>query len=299
MKKHLRTDASKTSVFSKLSSKIKRKIRLLSKLPILHDYQKFSIKLPSNHSLPEYQNAHPKYDRFLPFLVKYATADDTIVDIGANVGDTLASMVEVNPSSKYICIEPDGSFYAYLEENIARIKQSIAGLRIQAIQALVGKNISNVSLDGRGGTKHAVVGNNGGIKSLPLDNIISSILNLRILKSDVDGFDYDVLDSSMAIIEYHKPIIFFECQCDFEYQKEGYLRTLQKLESAGYVDWTVFDNFGEIILRTADIGILSQLLNYVWQQNVGSATRTIYYFDILSVQRADSVLIDKVLREFE
>ena len=288
----------KASLFSKIVRRVKRKIRQLSKLPILYSYKDFSIKLPSNHLLPEHQKKHPKYDRFLPHLAKYATAADTIVDIGANVGDTLAGMVEKNPSSNYICVEPDDSFYKHLEENIDRIKKSITGLKIQAIKALVGKNISNVSLDGKGGTKHAVIDNEGGIKSLPLDEMIPNALNVRILKSDVDGFDYDVIDSSMAVIEAHKPILFFECHYDFEYQKNGYLETLKKLESVGYCDWTVFDNFGEVVVRTNDISVLSQLMNYVWQQNVGNATRTIHYFDILSVQKTDSALIDKVLSAY-
>jgi FkbM family methyltransferase len=288
----------KMILFSKIARRLKRKIHQLTKLPILYSYKDFSIKLPSNHLLPEYQKTHPKYDRFLPHLAKYATAADTIVDIGANVGDTLAGMAEKNPTSNYICVEPDDSFYKHLEDNIGRIKKTIPGLKIQTIKALVGKNISNVSLDGKGGTKHAVIDNEGRIKSLPLDKMIPNALNVRILKSDVDGFDYDVLDSSMAVIDAHKPILFFECQYDFEYQKNGYSETLKKLESVGYCDWTIFDNFGEVVVRTNEISVLSQLMNYVWQQNVGNATRTIYYYDILSVQKTDSVFIDKVLSDY-
>jgi FkbM family methyltransferase len=248
--------------------------------------------------LPEYQMDHPKYDRFLPHLAKYALSSDTIVDIGANVGDTLAGMVEQNPTSNYICIEPDNSFYRHLEENIERIRSSIKDLKIQTIQALVGKNISNVSLDGKGGTKHAVINKNGGIKSLPLDQMIFNKSNIRILKTDVDGYDYDALDSSMAVIQAHKPIIFFECEYDFEYQKSGYAKTLKSLQSAGYCDWTIFDNFGEVVVRTNDIGIINQLMEYVWHQNIGQTTRTIQYFDILTVQQNDSALISKVLSEY-
>ena len=265
---------------------------------MFYKYKDFSIKLPENHLLPSYQKKHLKYDRFLPHLVKYVTPLDTIVDIGANVGDTLAGMIEKNSTSNYICIEPDACFFSYLEENIALIKTSIKGLKIQIIKALVGKNITNVSLDGKGGTKRSVINNQGGIKSLPLDEIIPNGLNIRILKSDVDGFDYDVLDSSIEVIKNHKPIIFFECQCDVEYQMKGYFETLNSLESEGYCDWTVFDNFGEIVVRTNNINIIKQLMNNIWQQNLGKATRTIYYLDILSAQSTDSTLIDKVLAEY-
>ena len=266
---------------------------------MFYKYKDFSIKLPTNHLLPFYQKKYLKYDRFLPHLVKYVTPLDTIIDIGANVGDTLAGMIEKNSTSNYICIEPDDYFFSYLEENISLIKTSIKGLKIQTIKALVGKNITNVSLGGEGGTKHAVINNQGAIKSLPLDELISNQLNIRILKSDVDGFDYDVLDSSAEVIKKHKPIIFFECQCDVEYQIKGYCETLNSLESEGYLDWIVFDNFGEIIVRTNNINTIKQLMNCIWQQNLGKVTRTIYYLDILSVRSTDSVFIDKVLVEYK
>ncbi len=288
---------SKNNSIIKIARRFKTEILNSFKTNIVLKYKDFAIKLPANHLLPYYQQTCPKYDRFLPHLAKYVGASDSIVDIGANVGDSLAGMVEKNANSNYICIEPDDSFYKYLEENIGRIKKSIIDVKIKAIKALVGKNISNVSLEGKGGTKHAVTDNLGRIMSLPLDEIIPNCL-VRILKSDVDGFDYDVLDASELVIQKHKPIIFFECQYDFVYQKNGYLETIKKLELAGYCDWTIFDNFGEVVVRTNDIDILSQLMNYVWQQNVGKTTRTIYYFDILCIQKKDSSLIDKVLSEY-
>jgi len=291
----------KPGVHSRIQRRFARKLLQLLKIPIKHRYKDFFIALPADHRLPDYQRAHPKYDRFLPHLVKYIDQSDTVIDIGANVGDTLAGMVEQRPEASYICIEPDDSFYRCLEENVERIKTSIGGLKVRTIKALIGKNISNVSLDGKGGTKHAVVNGTGVIPSMPLDQILSdaSNTNIRILKSDVDGFDYDVLDSSMSVIEKHGPIVFFECQYDYEYQKSGYANTLTSLDAAGYCDWTVFDNFGEVIIRTADVQILAGLMNYVWRQNTGFATRTIYYYDVLAVQKKDSALIDKVLEEYD
>jgi FkbM family methyltransferase len=221
-----------------------------------------------------------------------------VIDIGSNVGDTLAGMAEKNIAVKYICIEADEQFYTYLEKNVKKIKNSIHDLNVETIRALIGQNISNVTLDGTGETKHAVIGKEGSIKSLPLNKVISEIENVRILKSDVDGFDYDVLDSSMLIIERKKPIIFFECQFNFEYQKKGYFKTLKKLEDADYCDWTIFDNFGEVVLRTSSLNVVYQLMQYIWQQNTEQATRTIYYYDILAVNSKDSELITRVLKEY-
>lgn len=289
----------KPSLISRLSSKILRRLRKYSKLPINYKYKSFSINLPAHHLLPEYQKTNPKYDRFLPHLTRYINPSETIIDIGANIGDSLAGMAEQNTTAHYICIEADDSFYRHLEENVKKIKTSINHLKVTTIKALVGKNISNVSLDGQYGTKHAVILNEGGLTSSPLDEVIPNESSVRILKSDVDGFDYDVLDSSMAVIKKHKPILFFECQFDHEYQKTGYLQTLRTLEQAGYCDWIIFDNFGEVVMRTGDMSIICQLISYIWQQNTGRSTRTIYYYDILAIQKEDTLLVNRVLEEYK
>ncbi len=289
---------SKLSVFEKIAQKIVGRIRRHLNLPIVYRYDRFSIILPADHLLPAYQRMYPNYDRFLPHLAKYISPADVIVDVGANVGDTLASMVAKNSEANYICVEPDATFFQFLEKNILRMKGSIGCLKIEAIQALVGKNVSNVSLIGQAGTKHAFIGGVGTIKSRPLDEIISNDCKVRLLKSDVDGFDYDVLDSSMVVIKKDSPIIFFECQFDEIKQKNHYVDTLYTLEAAGYCDWIVFDNFGEVMLRTSSLSIVIQLLDYVWQQNIGAATRTIFYFDILCITKIDSPLINRVLNDY-
>ncbi len=291
----------KNTLLSKTTRRLKNKTRQISNIPIKYQYEDFSIILPANHLLPTYQQECPKYDRFLPHLAKYLKNFDTIIDVGANVGDTLAGMVEQNPTASYICIEPDTIFYAHLQKNIERIKKSKPDLKVHTVKALVGKSVSGVSLEGNGGTKHAVINSQGTIESKPLDKLVSEVThpNIRLLKTDVDGFDYDVLDSSIAVIQKHKPILFFELQYDFEYQKDGYIKTLHSLESEGYFDWTIFDNFGEVMIRTQDITVIIQLMHYVWNQNTGSAKRTIYYYDVLAVQKTDSTLIDQVLAAYQ
>ncbi len=288
------------SMFKNMLTRIGRVCRLRFGRSIVYQYNDFSIELPANHLLPEYQLIHPKYDKFLPHLVSYIDKSSTVIDVGANVGDTLAGMVEKNPLVNYICIEPDDLFYKYLKANVKKITGAMSDVRIQSIKALVGKGVTDVSLVGRGGTKHAVLSAGGNIKSMSMDEIVSNIqdIDVRLLKSDVDGFDYDVLDSSVSVIENHKPMLFFECHCDFDYQKDGYATTLKFLEASGYCDWVVFDNFGEIVIRTCSVDVVTQVIDYIWQQNLGKATRTIYYCDILSVQQKDSALIDKVVEEY-
>jgi hypothetical protein len=103
----------------------------------------------------------------------------------------------------------------------------------------------------------------------------------------VDGFDYDVVDSAESLIKESAPILFFECQLDHLFQKQAYERTLSMLDAAGYRDWVVFDNFGEVVLRTKDVRVVQQMFEYLWRQNIKRTTRTIHYYDLLACQSHD------------
>ena len=122
--------------------------------------------------------------------------------------------------------------------------------------------------------------------------------NIRLIKTDTDGFDYDVLNSSMSIINKNKPLIFFEYQFENKNKIYSYLKTFKQLEKIGYCDWVIFDNYGTIILRTNQLKIIKQLTNYINLQNNLSGTRTIYYFDILTCMNKDSKFINKVLDNY-
>ncbi|MEI7464384.1 MAG: hypothetical protein WCJ87_03490 [Burkholderiales bacterium] len=59
---------------------------------IEHPFSRVSILMPKNHRLAEYKKRHRLYDQFLPHLARYLPTGGVVVDIGANVGDTLAAM---------------------------------------------------------------------------------------------------------------------------------------------------------------------------------------------------------------
>lgn len=273
------------------------KTKIFFNIKIIVSYKDFFIHLPAYHRLPIYQRNHPKYDRFLPHLIKNIEGNCCVIDVGANCGDTLAGMANENAKIQYVCIEPDQNFHALLLSNVENIKGAYPNFNVICKKYLVGKSFTNVSLDGVGGTKHAVVGA-GTLVAKPLDKILDEInvAPVRLLKSDVDGFDYDVIDSARELLISQHPMIFFECQNDFDYQKKGFEETISWLHFIGYTDWVLFDNFGEVVLRTDRIDQIYQLLEYVWRQNEKLTTRTIYYFDILAAASKDRNFIDAALK---
>jgi len=264
-------------------------------------FQGFSILLPDDSMLGVYQQRHPKYDRFLPHLAKFLQPGDTVIDVGANVGDTLAGMAQYNARLHYLCVEPQGSFYSLLLQNIQRISSAHPGLVALPVQSLVGLGVSGVALEGQFGTSHAVAVASGGMQSETLDSIVArhpALPPVRLLKSDVDGFDYDVLASATRILQNDAPLVFFECQYENDAQKAGFEALFPLLQAQGYTDWTLFDNFGEVMVRTGDLKTIASMLQYVWRQNMHGATRTIYYYDVLCARPSDSAWIDRVLASY-
>lgn len=139
------------------------KIYKIFNLSKKYKYKYFSIYMPADHALPTYKKLNKNYDRFLPHLVKYfKSAKYTVVDIGANVGDSLAGMIEKNSKLNFICIEADKSFYDYLKKNLQIIKKNIKNAKIKIIKEFVGKNVTNVFLKGKNVTKKAEINTNGG-----------------------------------------------------------------------------------------------------------------------------------------
>lgn len=281
---------------------LKQGTRSLLGLKTEHRYRSFSIRLPADHLLPFYQDIHGTYDKFLPHLVQYLQPNATVIDVGANCGDTLAGMYDANERLSYICVEPDDIFFEYLSENTRRMRSANPSASIRLYKALVGKDVSRAALEGSGGTKHAVqVGGSPtaaeAIVSVTLDSLVLPMQSGRVelLKSDVDGFDFDVLDSAARLIAEHLPILFFECHFGDLHQKNGYHKTIAVLQRSGYCAWTVFDNYGDVVLRTREIELLFQLFDYIHRQNAGLTTRTIHYFDVMaSTERHEALLTTAV-----
>jgi FkbM family methyltransferase len=257
------------------------------------------VSLPAEHLLPAYQRIHPLYDRFLPLLVTHLEPGSWVIDVGANVGDTLAAMIAANAALKFVCVEADEAIFRFLDRNVAKIVRVHPDATVRAVQAFVGQGVNGVDLAGSGGTRHAVEGG-GSLRSQPLAEILlqNGVTNPRLVKSDVDGFDFDVIDSAMPILDADQTLVYFECQFDNARQKAGYEATLERLGERGFNRWTLFDNVGSKVLSTDRTADVFQLLDYVWKQNAGPGMRTIHYFDILASGQRDSELVDNVLRAY-
>lgn len=259
----------------------------------------YEIFLPIQHSLPRFQSEHRLYDKFLPILAKHLPSEKTVIDVGANVGDTLFSMIQ-NSNSRYLCIEPSDEFYSYLEKNISLLNKEEKS-KIELYKKIIGTgSFSGKIVENIFGTASLQILEND--PHLPpiiaLDKLISDKSEIILIKVDTDGFDYDVLLSAKEICKIAHPILYWENEVKTNTQREGFFKLYEQLQIAGYNHIFIFDNFGNVMIEDRNFDTLKNLTNYVYSMNNQNCTRTIYYNDVLAVTTQNLEIAKNAISEY-
>src|SRR2546428_597296 len=93
--------------------------RLISRIfdPLVrHDIFGQTIRLPWSHNLPNFRRQYPQYSSNVARIAKAIAQkypDLTIIDIGSNVGDTVA-FIRSATMAPILCIEADPRFFELL-----------------------------------------------------------------------------------------------------------------------------------------------------------------------------------------
>lgn len=197
-----------------LSRMVRRRVvKLLTKFydPLITiSIGKCSIEVPLSHSLKENLEVHPYINDNLGRLVKYTSAtypNLKVIDIGANVGDSVA-FIRNHSDAPILCIDGDKRFFSILEKNAKGFKN------VATCLSLVGQEtgVTSFELKTREGTAYMVESTSAN----PIASL-SDILDRypdykesKFLKIDTDGFDNLILRGSKAYLSRVQPIVFFE-----------------------------------------------------------------------------------------
>ena len=257
----------------------------------------YQMIIPSSSNLPRNQKKHPLYDKFLPVLARHLT-QGTVIDVGANVGDTLVAMAQ-NCSNSFICIEPSNMFFNYLQKNATRIKKK-DGQQIKLIKEMVGSGNLSGSLIEDGSTAHIEsTDNQTESKHVPLDSLINEHADIVLIKSDVDGYDFDVICSAEKILLQSEPILFWENEIFDDFQYEEYKNLYRFLEEKGYTELYIFDNFGNILVEKSNFKTLKDINTYLYNMKKYNATRTFSYTDVLASTEKRKSIIETAVADYK
>jgi len=259
---------------------LKRLIKRSKQKYLIGDYE---INIPPNFGLPVYQGANKSYDRFLPVLARTFDSDKLIIDVGANIGDTVVALIQVckNP---ILCIEPSDLFFTYLSNNIKMLKPNELN-RVKTVKGFVGTGLMSGSLNHTeaGTATLNVAGSSSTTTHIPLDKLVSDFTNVVLLKVDTDGYDYDVIKSANQILTDSAPVLFWENYTAEKFQYEGFIEMYDLLDKRAYSHFYIFDNYGNLIIEDTNIEVLKNINSYIFSMEIYNCTRTISYTDILAV----------------
>lgn len=270
--------------------------KIMCKLRRPHTIGRYTIHLPMDSRILSYKRAYHLYDSALADIARAVRAKYPnlhAIDIGANVGDT-AALIRRYSEIPVLCIEGDPLLFPILTENAAilgpevTIERSFVGLDGQAVDpSLIGDL-------GRTASLVAATKQEGTIKLRSLESILKdhpTFRSAKLLKTDAEGYDFDILRQSSELIRNSKPVIFFEYDPHFRpTEPNAGLATMNMLTEAGYSDFIYYDNFGNFLVhvKAEHLSVLSDLHNYLASNRAFGIA--IYYFDVCAFHREDADL---------
>lgn len=263
-------------------------------LSLIQNDKECRLLAPSDHRLDTYRNDNPLYDRRLPLLTKLigtAEPDKVIIDVGANIGDTVVLCRMAGCCAEIIAIEPSEQYFSFLEANKKALPHFFQ--RVRTIRAFIGPPGTVLSLIENKGTASVLPNRTDGdfiagtLSNTPvvsLENITNSPVSL--VKIDTDGYDSIILSSSIDFLKLNKPILWVEVDIDDASEEHCWLEILSNLaESYQYI--CAFDNFGFLIahgLLSRKLETVLDLISYARRYKLSdpkiSGQPRIYYLDL-------------------
>jgi FkbM family methyltransferase len=264
-----------------------------------------SLRMPAEHPLSLTLFQYPQYNRPLALTIKALAGSSahketaTVIDVGANIGETIAVIEQLNPGvCSYLCIEAD--------QDIAEICRfnHYGNSRVQTEQRFIGENegsLVRLEDDGRANpsTKLAKETETEEVSQYDrlarLDTIAKPFAEahgcLTLIKVDTEGYDFSVLRSATELLGRYKPALYFEWYpallADLN---EEVWDGFDFLEKFGYSHFVFFSNRGDYYCKISrpDHFLLHSLAGATYQN------RELPYFDVFA--STDEAVCDELVK---
>jgi FkbM family methyltransferase len=237
---------------------IKRAYKKLKKKPMPNPFKvmevgNYLLKSNSEHSLDKYLKLFPNYSINFPRLLSWVITDEEkselIIDVGANIGDTVALLRSFNIVNPILCVEGNPLYLPILKENLGQFTNvTIIETYLSDTEADLNWEIESVN-----GTAKLVESNIGkSVSSTSLDILMQTAIpnKVKVLKVDTDGFDIQILKGSKNLIIRDHPILFFEYDTKLNISTQSCSEFLFSLTELGYSKVLFYDNFGRLVIST-------------------------------------------------
>lgn len=261
-----------------------------------YEIDSFVLDMGKNHLLSNYQEDCPMFSRIIPYLGELAEGvrgeQGVIVDLGANVGDTVAAMIK-HTNAHILCIEPTDEYYDLLNKNLFVMN---AENRVRTLQAFISNEKRNYqAIVSGGGTAVQQETHQSTIPTFTLleafDRCDIEMSQVVLIKTSTSGNDAGAILSLEDSLHEMNPIFYIETdmsmtsnQAVLDRQLESYLRMDDYLDVHGYRSCFIFDNFGNLLCKGRP-EILKHIHSYMYRMAMGKSNRTFYYVYVLACRK--------------
>jgi len=252
----------------------------------------------ASHALPQYTAHFPYYDTALPRLCAFLKRKRgylTLIDIGANVGDSVSSVAS-KVSGTFLCVEPDTKYINLLKMNV----EDIDNVTIEPVLVSDVEEELPVDFVRTRGTSHLArpsSANRSHSTVTTVDKLVQkhpAFSKTNIIKVDTDGYDYKVIRGSNALIREANPVIYFELSP--EHLKlvagEDPISIFSYLSERNYSHALFYDSTGLPLMnmKTTETATISMLLNY-------ASIKGGFYYDVLLFHDSQAADFQEFYRE--
>lgn len=240
-----------------------------------------NLAMPAEHPVLPTVASFPLFNRPLGMAVAALPQTEklvSVIDVGANVGETVAVMEEMNPNKCiFLCIEPEHELAEFCRQNYA------TNQRVLIREAFLGEPREGTVMledDGRANPATKFCNSTSGQKLRTLDDVVSDFVErhgVDLIKTDTEGFDLTILRSAKSVLRTHLPALYFEWYPDLLWKigecPEGIFQFLRQF---GYRHWLFFTARGELHCELTEppdraLAVLA---------NLASSRSEITYFDV-------------------
>jgi FkbM family methyltransferase len=255
------------------------------------------LLIPQTHAILDILTNVPHYQHNLKKIVKLASSkykNEAIVDIGANIGYTLA-LIKEQTNNTVVCVEGDPKYYSLLSKNAAQFSNVL----------LIDKFIGNANAHTHNfttlkdkGTLRIVEQNTSpsqsdNIEFIHAKDIFEKAKKISLIKIDTDGFDLQIIQHAMPQLN-DNPILFFEYDPVFFLPYTSDWKTFfLELNKIGYTAMIIYDHLGALITSIEDFAspVLYHLHNYI-----STKENLMVYYDICVFADKDNDIFQELLK---
>jgi FkbM family methyltransferase len=181
------------------------------------------------------------------FIARYLKDNDVVLDIGANIGYiSMFCAKAVGKGGKIYAFEPERSNYAALQQHIGL--NSFTNIYPQRLAATNFPTTLRLYLASDNHGAHSTIFNPDvltqeyeEVQGITLDSFVEeqNITKIALVKIDVEGAEYEVLQGMNVILQRQRPVVVMEVNDAIQSKREMSLEVMQK-EILTHYDYQIF-----------------------------------------------------------